>query len=231
MCNKYLISIILSFVSINVFSQKNHINEDNIIDVQLGVEYRITPFDKITPYIDPNYDVIFSTNAQLTGPKANYSIEFNVSEHNKLGFTHSLSYGHLYFDRNDQITNYSTVITYKNVNRLKHDFHFYYKRIIKINDVDRLNVAIGYSLMNRNTKYLASYVIRKPDGTISAVIGSTRNFTFGALRTELNAIVDKFNLGIIFYIADTNHPYASYNSHEKPFVMPALKISYSLFTE
>ncbi len=224
---KNQILILFIFLNFSAFSQEAALKKERKIHFLVGTEYRITPFDQEKTFSNyRDHDVYYNLDYQITGPSLNLGIEYDFMKNYSIGFSHSLSYGHIYFDTRTIMGTYNNESTInKSVNGLKQDYNFYLKRKFNLNNGDKIGLKVGYSLMNRGTRYSQREVTEFSDGSIGVIYRDDKHFKYSAFNLEASYEVEKFNFGFGVYSIDGNHSFGN----EAIFWMPYIRVTYTIF--
>lgn len=229
---KKTLTFLILFISIVTFSQnKEKTNFKNRLSVKIGTEYRITPIRKVIDNfheVNPT-NIFFNLDKNLSGTSFNYDISYEFIKNLHFGFSHSIRYDHVYFERkNYQLepnnVNYFTVNDSKS--KLIYDYHFYLRKDFKIKN-KTIYIKLGYSIMNRGTDYSISEVVAtNNDGSIGAIIVGDYDLTFFAINTEIGLVYKNFDFGIGAYFINGS---GSNLGSEQNIILPYFKISYRIY--
>ena len=216
-----LFCLIFLGVSSSIFSQNSFDIDQRKgkLFFSTGMQYRITPYYETG---SPSFTVPVNTDAQLSGPVLNLTLDFFITKNLSIGFTHGLRY--------DEVTNIGGETDNFSrweaaSNSLINSQHIYVDYHFKIFKESELFIRIGRSLLNNGTGYIERESFFADDGELLSSFLSSKDLTFRPAHFAIGFKKKRINIIAGTYVS-TNNPFIVGNN---ALYIPYLEFKYSLF--
>lgn len=171
---KKFILIFIAFSYMHPFAQQK---DDYKIKLSVGSELRIPILHHVGDVLNPRH--YFGNNTDIyenmNGFPIYYALDLRLSKKWFVSFQHSIRYDHIAFK---EISNYgeAQVSIAPNISAFFSDYKFSFHRYFTINKREKIDVDLGYSLMNQAGLIMVT----------NGMFGHQRGFTFTSFHLETN---------------------------------------------
>lgn len=208
---KYIIILLCFFLSL--FQSQSL---DKKFDVNVGMEYRITPFNFKNSQTYPQ-DVIYNRDRQLSGLSLVVGIDYEIFKNVKIGLSESIRHDEKYYSNTEN----------KTIKGMIYDTQLQIKYLFKIKDLD-LNVFAGYAFMNNNTGYTEVKVFQyDTNGNPISYAYGDNDFSFESYKFGIGYNYKKFNFILGMYVTEREHNFSNFGTSSLG--MPYLQLNYNVF--
>ncbi|WP_297986209.1 hypothetical protein [uncultured Chryseobacterium sp.] len=213
---KRILIFLMYLYSLSYFQSQN-VDGKKKFDLNMGLEYRMTPFNFDSNSTQYSQNVTYDRDNQLNGTSLLIEINYEILKKIKIGLGQSVRYDELYYSQTDA----------KMINSLIFDTHVSLKYPFFIGK-QKLFALFGYSFMNNNSKYKEEKIFETDENGNPILSASTLNdFTFDAYHLGLGYTYKKFNFLIGTYYIEKEHNFSAYGT--SAIGMPYLQVNYNLY--
>ena len=205
---RLIILVIFPFSILNAQTKK--------IEVNTGMEYRITPFN-FKDSQKYSQEIIYNRDQQLSGLSLVVGLDYEIFRNVKIGLSESVRHDEKYYSNSEN----------KTIKGMIYDTQFQIKYLFKIKNLD-LNVFAGYAFMNNNTSYTEIKVFQSDvNGNPTSYAYGDNDFSFDSYKFGIGYNYKKFNFILGMYITEREHNFSSFGT--SAIGMPFLQLNYNVF--
>lgn len=201
---------------------------DKKFKVNLGYEYRITPYDfglGEGAYIS-NYYYTTNRDNHLSGNSVNLELEFFLLKNTSLGLMQNFRYDELFADIN--LENGTTSASDMKM-RLMSDTGLFLKHYLTLkNEKNAFFGLLGYGFMNNNTTFYPKYLLGQDENGNASFAISEVDFKFQSIFIGVGYKYDKFEIMLgNHFVGKASDPFRE--GYSEGFGMPYVKLNYNVF--
>lgn len=201
---------------------------DKKFKTNVGLEYRITPYDfglSEGAYIS-NYYYITNRDKHLSGNSVSLELEYFFIKNTSLGVMQNFRYDELYADIN--LADNNTYASDMKM-RLMSDTGLFLKHYLTLqNQKNAFFGLLGYAFMNNNTTFYPKYLIGQEENGNATFTISEVDFKFQSIFIGVGYKYDKFEIMLgNHFVGKASDPFRE--GYSEGFGMPYIKLNYNVF--